>query len=65
MRTSNLGPLIAVLSLSAFSFTAGQYLPYVITAISGSGAIAAVPLAIFADFCCFYGCCIGFSDISY
>ncbi|WP_353273054.1 hypothetical protein [Wolbachia endosymbiont (group A) of Portevinia maculata] len=48
MRTSNLGPLIAVLSLSAFSFTAGQYLPYVITAISGSGAIAAVPLAIFA-----------------
>ncbi|WP_353269931.1 hypothetical protein [Wolbachia endosymbiont (group A) of Myopa testacea] len=48
MRTSNLGPLIAVLSLSAFSFTAGQYLPYVITAISSSGAIAAVPLAIFA-----------------
>ncbi|WP_341822887.1 hypothetical protein [Wolbachia endosymbiont (group A) of Clivina fossor] len=47
MRTSNLGPLIAVLSLSAFSFTAGQYLPYVITAISGSGVIATASLAIF------------------
>ncbi|GFQ65635.1 putative wH2 motif domain protein [Trichonephila clavata] len=29
------------------SFTSGQYLPYVIAAVSGSGAIAAVPLAIF------------------
>ncbi|MDR2045890.1 MAG: hypothetical protein LBP77_02805 [Rickettsiales bacterium] len=41
-------PLIAVSLLSVFSFTAGQYLPYVIAAVSGSGAIAAVPLAIFA-----------------
>ncbi|MDX5507296.1 MAG: hypothetical protein O7149_01550 [Wolbachia endosymbiont of Hylaeus sinuatus] len=41
-------PLIAVSLLSVFSFTAGQYLPYVIIAVSGSGAIAAVPLAIFA-----------------
>ncbi|MDX5462010.1 MAG: hypothetical protein O7157_00285 [Wolbachia endosymbiont of Tetragnatha montana] len=40
-------PLIAVLSLSIFSFISGQYLPYVIAAISGSGPIAAVPLAIF------------------
>ncbi|NSM56999.1 hypothetical protein HET73_06830, partial [Wolbachia endosymbiont of Atemnus politus] len=47
-RTSNIGPLIAVLSSSILSFIAGQYLPYVITVISGSGAIAAVPLAIFA-----------------
>lgn len=41
-------PLIAVSLLSVFSFTAGQYLPYVIAAVSGSGAIEAVPLAIFA-----------------
>ncbi len=41
-------PLIAVSLLSVFSFTSGQYLPYVIAAVSGSGAIAAVPLAIFA-----------------
>ncbi|WP_341821819.1 hypothetical protein [Wolbachia endosymbiont (group A) of Ischnus inquisitorius] len=41
-------PLISVSLLSVFSFTAGQYLPYVIIAVSGSGAIAAVPLAIFA-----------------
>lgn len=41
-------PLIAVSLLSVFSFTSGQYLPYVIIAVSGSGAIAAVPLAIFA-----------------
>ncbi|MFP3020315.1 MAG: hypothetical protein ACEY3F_03060 [Wolbachia sp.] len=41
-------PLIAVSLLSVFSFTAGQYLPYVIVAVSGSGAIEAVPLAIFA-----------------
>ncbi|WP_264718899.1 WH2 domain-containing protein [Wolbachia endosymbiont (group A) of Lasioglossum morio] len=41
-------PLIAVSLLSVFSFTAGQYLPYVIIAVSGSGPIAAVPLAIFA-----------------
>lgn len=41
-------PLITVSLLSVFSFTSGQYLPYVIAAVSGSGAIAAVPLAIFA-----------------
>ncbi|WP_250295490.1 hypothetical protein [Wolbachia endosymbiont of Oedothorax gibbosus] len=41
-------PLIAVSSLSIFSFISGQYLSYVIVAVSGSGAIAAVPLAIFA-----------------
>lgn len=41
-------PLIAISSLSIFSFISGQYLPYVIVAVSGSGAIAAVPLAIFA-----------------
>lgn len=41
-------PLIAVSLLSVFSFISGQYLPYVIIAVSGSGAIAAVPLAIFA-----------------
>lgn len=41
-------PLIAVSSLSIFSFISGQYLPYVIMAVSGSGAIAAVPLAVFA-----------------
>lgn len=41
-------PLIAVSSLSIFSFISGQYLPYVIIAVSGSGPIAAVPLAIFA-----------------
>lgn len=46
MRTSNLGPLIAILSSSVLSFIAGQYLPYVIAAFSG--AMAAVPLAIFA-----------------
>ncbi|BAP00495.1 TAF4-like domain-containing protein [Wolbachia endosymbiont of Cimex lectularius] len=45
MRTSNLGPLIAILSSSVLSFIASQYLPYVITAFSGT--IAAVPLAIF------------------
>ncbi|MDE5057988.1 hypothetical protein OZD61_04310 [Wolbachia endosymbiont of Drosophila bocki] len=39
-------PLIAVSLLSIFSFISGQYLPYVIIAVSGS--IAAVPLAIFA-----------------
>jgi|GEM_PF-5940937 len=48
MRISNIGPLIAVLLSSVLSFTAGYYLPYVIAAVSGSGAIAAVPLAIFA-----------------
>ncbi len=42
--------LIAVSLLSVFSFTADQYLPYVIAAVSGSGAIAAVPLATFAVF---------------
>lgn len=41
-------PLIAISSLSIFSFISGQYLPYVIVAVSGSGAIVAVPLAIFA-----------------
>lgn len=41
-------PLIAISSLSIFSFISGQYLSYVIVAVSGSGAIAAVPLAIFA-----------------
>lgn len=41
-------PLIAVSLLSIFSFISGQYLPYVIIAVSGSGPIAAVPLAIFA-----------------
>ncbi|MCX3065060.1 hypothetical protein [Wolbachia endosymbiont of Drosophila pseudotakahashii] len=50
-------PLITVSLLSVFGFTSGQYLPYVIAAVSGSGAIAAVsgsgaiaavPLAIFA-----------------
>ncbi|GFY79972.1 WH2 domain-containing protein [Trichonephila inaurata madagascariensis] len=41
-------PLIAVSLLSVFSFISGQYLPYVIIAVSGSGPIAAVPLAIFA-----------------
>ncbi|WP_250296898.1 hypothetical protein [Wolbachia endosymbiont of Oedothorax gibbosus] len=41
-------PLIVVSSLSIFSFISGQYLPYVIIAVSGSGPIAAVPLAIFA-----------------
>ncbi|WP_341820477.1 WH2 domain-containing protein [Wolbachia endosymbiont (group A) of Cydia strobilella] len=40
--------LIAVSLLSIFSFISGQYLPYVIIAVSGSGPIAAVPLAIFA-----------------
>jgi hypothetical protein len=48
MHTSNLGPLIVILSSSVLSFIAGQYLPYIITVISGSGAITAVPLAIFA-----------------
>lgn len=48
MRISSFGPLIAVLSLSVLSFTAGQYLPYVIAAVSGSSAIAAAPLAVFA-----------------
>ncbi|WP_423349216.1 hypothetical protein [Wolbachia sp. wLmal] len=41
-------PLIAVSLSSIFSFISGQYLPYVIIAVSGSGPIAAVPLAIFA-----------------
>ncbi|WP_395463429.1 hypothetical protein [Wolbachia endosymbiont of Cantharis cryptica] len=44
-KWTTLKPLIIILSLSVLSFIAGQYLPYVIT---GSGAIAAVPLTIFA-----------------
>ncbi|QKX02722.1 hypothetical protein GOY07_00445 [Wolbachia endosymbiont of Litomosoides sigmodontis] len=48
MRISSFGPLIAVLSLSVLSFTTGQYLPYVIAAVSGSSTIAVAPLAVFA-----------------
>ncbi|OWZ25126.1 WH2 domain-containing protein [Wolbachia endosymbiont of Wuchereria bancrofti] len=48
MRISNFGPLIAILSSSVLSFTAGQYFPYVIAAVSGSSATTAAPLAIFA-----------------
>ncbi|WCR57898.1 hypothetical protein [Wolbachia endosymbiont of Ctenocephalides felis wCfeJ] len=48
MRTLSLGPLIAALSSSILSLTAGHHLSYVIAAVSGAGVTAIVPLAIFA-----------------
>ncbi|WP_264723530.1 hypothetical protein [Wolbachia endosymbiont (group A) of Cheilosia soror] len=48
MSTSNLKISIAALSLCVSAVAIYIHLPYVIAAVSGSGAIAAVPLAIFA-----------------
>ncbi len=48
MSTSNLRISIAALSLCVSAVAAYIYFPYVIAAVSGSGAIEAVPLAIFA-----------------
>ncbi|MDE5062286.1 hypothetical protein [Wolbachia endosymbiont of Drosophila tsacasi] len=47
MSTSNLKVSIAALSLCASAVAIYIHLPYVIAAVSGSGAIEAVPLAIF------------------
>lgn len=48
MSTSNLKISIAALSLCVSAVAIYIHLPYVIAAVSGSGAIEAVPLAIFA-----------------
>lgn len=48
MSTSNLKISIAALSLCVSAVAIYIHLPYVIAAVSGSGTIEAVPLAIFA-----------------
>ncbi|WP_265043209.1 hypothetical protein [Wolbachia endosymbiont (group A) of Scambus nigricans] len=48
MSTSKLKISIAALSLCVSAVAIYIHLPYVIAAVSGSGAIEAVPLAIFA-----------------
>ncbi|MFP3030277.1 MAG: hypothetical protein ACEY3M_03635 [Wolbachia sp.] len=47
MSTSNLKISVAALSLCVSAVAIYIHLPYVIAAVSGSGAIEAVPLAIF------------------